>query len=170
MNIADELDKLQKLRDAGTLSEEEFLKAKEGLLNAPPPSPGFNLNLSGTPEQQSRQWALILHLSQPLTRQPVNLSQLAGYVVPVAGMIVPIVIWQMKKDEFPIIDVHGKIVVNWLISSLIYIAVGFVLTFVLVGFLILPVIAILGVIYPIIGGMKANNGEVWEYPGSIKFI
>jgi hypothetical protein len=159
MNIADELDKLQKLRDAGTLSEEEFLKAKEGLLNAPPPSPGFNLNLSGTPEQQSRQWALILHL-----------SQLAGYVVPVAGMIVPIVIWQMKKDEFPIIDVHGKIVVNWLISSLIYIAVGFVLTFVLVGFLILPVIAILGVIYPIIGGMKANNGEVWEYPGSIKFI
>lgn len=100
----------------------------------------------------------------------LHLSQLAGYAVPVAGMIVPIVIWQVKKDEFPILDVHGKIVANWLISSLIYMVVAFMLTFVLVGFLLLPIIALMGVAYPIIGGLKANNGEVWDYPGSIKFI
>src|SRR5207248_4635078 len=48
-------------------------------------------------EQQTRQWALFLHL-----------SILAGFVVPFAGLIVPIVIWQLKKAELPGIDVHGK--------------------------------------------------------------
>ena len=36
MSLADELRKLQELRDAGTLSEAEFAKAKAGLLAAPP--------------------------------------------------------------------------------------------------------------------------------------
>jgi uncharacterized protein len=35
------------------------------------------------------------------------------------------------------------------------------------GFVILGV---LSVIFPIIGGIKANQGEVWEYPLSFKFI
>lgn len=159
MNIADELEKLQKLREAGTLSEEEFLKAKDALLNPPKPSPGFNLNLSGSPDQQQKQWAMLLHI-----------SQLAGFLAPAAGFIVPIVIWQLKKEEFPSLDVHGKIVANWLISFIIYISISAALTLVVVGVFLLPVIGIVGLAFPIIGAVKANNGEVWEYPGSIKFI
>jgi hypothetical protein len=36
MSLADELQKLQSLRDSGTLSEEEFGRAKASLLNSPP--------------------------------------------------------------------------------------------------------------------------------------
>jgi phage shock protein C len=36
MNLSDELNKLAELRASGTLSEEEFTRAKERLLNAQP--------------------------------------------------------------------------------------------------------------------------------------
>ncbi len=76
----------------------------------------------------------------------------------------------MKKDEIPEIDVHGKIVVNWLISAIIYLAVGVLLTFVLIGIPLLFILAGLCIVFPVIGGIKANNGEVWNYPLTIQIL
>ncbi|MCA1624504.1 MAG: DUF4870 domain-containing protein [Acidobacteria bacterium] len=100
----------------------------------------------------------------------LHLSQLLNFVIPFGGVVAPIVIWQVKKDEMPALDAHGKMVANWLISCLIYFAVSFVLAFVLIGFLGFIALAIMGVVFPIIGGIKANNGELWEYPLTIKFL
>jgi uncharacterized protein len=110
-------------------------------------------------EKQTRTWAMILHL-----------SQLASLIVPLAGLIAPIVIWQIKKTELPGIDVHGKIVVNWIISAVIYAVVSVLLIVVVIGFPLLIVVAIVGIVFPIIGGIKASNGEVWKYPLTISFI
>ena len=100
----------------------------------------------------------------------LHLSQLINLVIPIGGIIVPILIWQMKKEEMPALDAHGKMVTNWLISSFIYVAVSVVLMFVLIGFLTLLIVAVLGIIFPIVGALKANNGENWEYPLTIKFL
>jgi uncharacterized protein len=110
-------------------------------------------------ETQTRQWALFLHL-----------SLLAGFVVPLAGLVTPIIIWQLKKNDLPGLDIHGKNVVNWIISDLIYIAIGYILCFVLIGFPILIALGIVSIVFPIIGGIKANNGEVWKYPLTIRFV
>lgn len=115
-----------------------------------------NMSLQ-TPEQ--KQWGLFLHL-----------SQLLNVLIPFGGIIAPIVIWQMKKQEMPALDAHGKMVTNWLISSIIYMFVSAILTIVLIGFLGMLAVAVLGVVFPIIGGIKANNGEFWEYPLTIKFL
>jgi uncharacterized protein len=156
MNTAEELQKLQQLHASGGLSDEEFAQAKAKLLA---PS-GMNALLgSGNTEEQSRQWAMFLHL-----------SQLAGILVPLAGLIVPILIWQIKKKDLPEIDAHGKVVMNWIISEIIYFVVSAILIVVVVGFLMVIVLMILGIIFPIIGGVKANNGEVWKYPLSISFF
>ena len=117
-------------------------------------------SLSGilqTPEQ--RQMGLFLHL-----------SQLLNCVLPPAGIVVPIVLWQTKKDEMPALDAHGKMVTNWLISSVIYAVVSLVLTIVLIGILGLIAVGVLSFVFPIIGAIKANNGEFWEYPLTIKFL
>ena len=100
----------------------------------------------------------------------VHLSQLLNFIIPLGGVIGPIVLWQIKKEEMPAIDAHGKMVVNWLISSLIYVVVSGILTIVLIGFLGLLAVGLMGVVFPIIGGIKANNGELWEYPLTIKFL
>lgn len=110
-------------------------------------------------EQESRLWAMILHL-----------SIFSGFIVPLAGFIAPIVIWQVKKDELPNLDAHGKVVVNWIISAFIYAVVGIVLSFVLVGIPLLLVLGILQIVFPIIGGIKASKGELWKYPLSLKLV
>lgn len=162
MNVADELQKLQQLHQSGAISDEEFAQAKSNLLNPPPGGleAMFGSAGAGVTEQQARIWAVCLHL-----------SQLAGYIiVPVAGLIAPILIWQFKKDDIPSLDAHGKIVTNWLISLLMYIIVSFGLAFVLIGFPMLMALGILAIVFPIIGGIKANNGEAWRYPLSIPFF
>ena len=102
----------------------------------------------------------------------LHLSQLANLIVPPAGIIAPIVLWQIKKDQIPALDAHGKMVTNWLISSAIYWFISFLLLFVfLIG--VIPMIGLLiaGIAFPIIGAIKANNnGELWEYPLTIKFL
>ena len=106
-----------------------------------------------------RTWCMLIHF-----------SVFAGYVVPLAGLILSIVLWQLKKSEFASVDEHGKMVVNFLLSMLLYIVVGVALTFVLIGFPLLIALSVVGVVFPIIGGIKANDGILWKYPLVISFV
>ena len=111
-----------------------------------------------TPEH--RQMGLFLHL-----------SQLANAVVPPLGIVAPIVIWQMNKDKIPALDAHGKMVTNWILSSLVYWVVSIFLLFVFfIGLIPMLGLMITGIVFPIIGAIKANNGEFWEYPLTIRFL
>jgi uncharacterized Tic20 family protein len=164
MTLADEIHKLDQLRQSGALTDEEYVKAKARLFDGVPPAQN-SPTLFGATEQpadveaQTRLWSMIIHL-----------SLLAGYVVPLGGLVVPIIIWHVKKNELPGVDAHGKVVVNWIISLLIYGVISAVLCVVLIGIPLLIILAILHVVFPIIGGLKANNGEVWRYPLSIAFV
>lgn len=102
----------------------------------------------------------------------VHLSQLANLIIPPAGIILPVVLWQMNKEKMPALDAHGKMVVNWLISSIIYWFVSIILLFVfLIGLIPMIGLMIAGIAFPVIGALKANNnGELWEYPLTIKFL
>ena len=106
-----------------------------------------------------RQMGLFLHL-----------SQLANVFLFPVGIVLPIVLWQTQKDKMPALDAHGKMVVNWMISSTIYMIVSIILIFLIIGILTTIALAIIGIVFPIIGAIKANNGEFWEYPLTIKFL
>lgn len=111
-----------------------------------------------TPDQ--RQIGLFLHL-----------SQLVNVILFPFGIIAPILIWQLNKDKIPGLDAHGKMVVNWMLSAIVYGIVSVVLIFVFfIGLIPLLGLMIAGIAFPIIGGIKANNGEFWEYPLTIKFL
>jgi len=110
-------------------------------------------------DENTRTWAMLLHL-----------SVFAGYFVPVLGLLAPILIWQIKKSEMPELDAHGKMVINFLISMIIYSIVSIVLMFVVIGIFLLIALSIVGIVFPIIGGIKANNGELWKYPLVIPFL
>lgn len=100
----------------------------------------------------------------------LHLSQLLAYVLPGLGLIAPIVLWAIQKDNEPLVDRHGKIILNWIISWMIYIAIGAVLIIVGIGIVILIALAVINVVFPIIGGIKANDGIEWKYPLSIQFF
>ena len=101
----------------------------------------------------------------------LHLSQLVNIIIPPLGIIAPIVIWQLQKDKMPALDAHGKMVTNWIISSVIYWIISCLLLFVfLLGLIPMLGLMIAGIVFPIVGGIKANNGEFWEYPLTIKFL
>jgi uncharacterized Tic20 family protein len=160
MAIADEIEHLHRLRESGAISEEEFTQAKQRVLTQALPPEDARPAPSAQPiEQQTREWAMYLHL-----------SQLLGLLVPLGGLIAPILIWQIKKDELPGLDAHGKVVLNWVLSELIYLLAAGLLTLILIGIPLLLAVVVLGIVFPIIGGVKANNGELWRYPLSIQFL
>ena len=53
---------------------------------------------------------------------------------------------------------------------MIYAFFGMLLLFVFVGIFVLMALGVCGVVFPIIAGIKANNGEVWKYPLTISFL
>ena len=57
-----------------------------------------------------------------------------------------------------------------MLSAFIYSLICIPLTFVVVGIFGFIAIGVVTIVYAIVGGIKANSGEVWEYPGSIKFF
>jgi len=110
-------------------------------------------------KRETDQWGMFLHLSTFL-----------GYIVPLAGLIAPVVIWQVKKTDLPGLDQHGRNAVNFIISLFIYSIVSLLLTFVLIGIPMLLALSVVAVVFPIIAAVKASNGEVWRYPMSIPFV
>lgn len=117
------------------------------------------LNPQNNTIMQERQWALICHL-----------SGLSGYIIPFGNLIVPIIIWSMKKDEMPMVDAHGKEVINFQISFTIWFVIATIFVFILIGIPLLIALLLLQVIFIIIAAIKADNGELYHYPLTIRFI
>ena len=99
-----------------------------------------------------------------------HLSQLLTYFTGFGGLIAPLIIWATQKDRVEDMDAHGKSIVNFQLSILIYSIISVPLIFVGIGILTLIVIAILAFVMPIINGIKASNGELPSYPLSINFV
>lgn len=120
---------------------------------------------AAAPSKDSRQFAMFCHLGA--------LTTLVG----IPGFIVPLVIWLVKREEDSFIDFHGKEALNFQISVYIYaiaLTVAMViLMLVVVGVLLIPVLialAIAALILPVIAGIKANDGDFYRYPFTIRLI
>jgi len=156
MGLSDELTRLSELRDKGALSDEEFEKAKAEVLSGGAPSFGQQMGQSvNSFTSDVTNLTLIMHL---------------GQLIPGPGWLVPLIVWLTKKDESPAVDAHGKVILNWILSALIYGFVASLLCIVVVGFFILPILGIVALVFPIIGGLKAKDGELWPYPLTIEFL
>lgn len=95
----------------------------------------------------------------------------SGYILPIIGNIVgPMVIWMMKRDEYPLVDDQGKEVLNFQLSILIYGIIGVILVFLVIGIFVLIALGIFVLIMTIIGAIKANEGVKYRYPLNLRLI
>jgi uncharacterized Tic20 family protein len=112
--------------------------------------------IPGRIESNDRTFAALTHL-----------SGLSGYIIPLGGVIVPIVIWLMRRDS-PVIAGIAKQAI--LLNIVVFLLVGasFVLwiTIILIplALIIWGVLAIIAVVLPIVGAIKANQGSYYRYP------
>lgn len=82
----------------------------------------------------------------------------------------PLVVMLTKGNESPRVRQHAVESLNFQLSVLIYGVVSFVLVFVLVGILMLIALGILWLVCTIMGALKANNGEDYRYPLTIRMV
>lgn len=106
-----------------------------------------------------RQWAMLCHL-----------GTLAGFIVPFGNIIVPAVIWTMKRDVSPLVDEQGKESLNFQISLLIYYIIAGVLVVIFVGIALLILLLVFQVVYVIKAAIKVDEGESFRYPYTIRFF
>ena len=100
-----------------------------------------------------------------------HVGALAMYLgIPFGHIIVPLVIWLIKKNEFPFVDEQGKESLNFQISMSIYGLVAGLLAFALICFLIIPILIVIHVAFIIVAIVKTNNGENYRYPITIRII
>lgn len=100
-----------------------------------------------------------------------HLSSFLGYTcIPLASIIAPLIIWQIKKDDMPFASDQSKECLNFQISMLIYIIISGILTLILIGFAFLVILYVMNIILTIIAAIKANEGVSYRYPLTMRFI
>ncbi len=113
---------------------------------------------SGYPDQTARNWGVGAHLS----------SFVAAWIA--LGFLGPLTVLLVAGNTSPFVRRHAVEALNFNISALIYLAVSAVLMLVLIGFVTMPLVGLLYLIFTIRGAMAASRGEDYRYPLSIRFI
>ena len=106
--------------------------------------------------KDARLWAMICHLAGFAGLLPV---------LPAFGNVVgPLIVWLIKKNDFPFVDEQGKEAVNFQITMLIYGIAAGLLIFACIGIVLLPAVAIVDIVFIIIAAIKVNEGQHYRYP------
>lgn len=178
------LDELNKLRQSGALTEEEFEQEKKKIMDED----------------------ILMPLSLPLGMSESTYLALMSFLilVPYVGWLIPIIMWIMGKDTSTLANRQGKYIFNWYISSFLYsiiLGIYFLISLcssigstaslgtvessnpaelihlllglgggMLLALFAFTILSVLSILFPIIGGIKGLNGQTFKYPLSIPFL
>lgn len=119
-----------------------------------------SINQKATAMRQDNQLIVITHLSQLVT-----------LVTGFGSLIIPLILWATQKEKVYNMDEHGKNIVNFQLSLIVYFIICIPLILLLgLGLLGFVVLGIISIIFPVINAIKASHGETPSYPLSLKFI
>lgn len=96
------------------------------------------------------------------------------------GFLGPLILWLVRKDSSPFLDHQGKEALNFQITILLvffaFTIIGIGLAFLTLGLATLPltglflIYLVLIMVWEITGCIRANRGEWYTYPVSIRII
>ncbi|MFM7036133.1 MAG: DUF4870 domain-containing protein [Planctomycetaceae bacterium] len=153
--ISNELERLTELHREGALTADEFEAAKKKVLDSAGPVSGMADEIYGV---SPKVWCTVMHMA-------AMVWWMGGL-----GVFTAVVMWLISREKSQMADRHGRVVVNWLLSEMVYSLISFFLTFLLIGIPMLWLLAAVSVIFPVIGAVRASEGRLWPYPLSIEFF
>ena len=99
-----------------------------------------------------------------------HLSAFSAFIIPFGNFLGPLLIWLLKKDEYPLIDDQGKESLNFQISIFLYPLACLILWFLFIGIPLMFVVVLFAMIQVIKASISANKGEKYRYPFCVRLI
>ena len=131
--------------------------------NVPPPPPQNPYSQAAQPMDPAgeKTWSILIHLG----------GAIISFVTYATLAFLPALIgYLVLKDRGPFIRENTKNALNFQLTLLIGVVVGWITSFILIGFLILLAVWVVNIVFSIIAAVRANRGEVYRYPMTIVFI
>ncbi|MFI5401459.1 MAG: DUF4870 domain-containing protein [Planctomycetota bacterium] len=122
------------------------------MTEAPPASPG-------EVSKDARMWGMLCHL-----------SALAGLVTFFGFLLGPLIVWLLKRNDFPFVESQGKESLNFQITMVFAFAFCIPLCFVAVGFVLLPVIGVVDIVLTVTAAIRASDGIAYRYPFALRLV
>ena len=107
---------------------------------------------------QERLWAMLAHL----------LSFVAAYLF--LGFVAPLIVLLVFGPRSAYVRAHAVESLNFNLSWLLYGIVAVVLIIIGIGILILIALGLAYLVLVVIASVRANNGEFFRYPLTIRFV
>ncbi len=113
-------------------------------------------------------------MNDPVAQTPSNddrnLAMLAHLLGIVSGFVGALIIWLVKKDQSAFVDEQGKEALNFQITVMIGFVGSWILMFVLIGMLLMPLLLIANLVFCILAAVAASKGEHYKYPFAIRLL
>ena len=96
-----------------------------------------------------------------------HLSGLAGYIIPLGGVLVPIIIWAVKSDSKVISSIAKQaLILNLAVFVLIACTALLWITILLIPAVVVfwVLLGLAAIALPIVGAIKAFEGTYYRYP------
>ena len=114
--------------------------------------------------KEAKQWAMFCHLAGLAMFLPIA-------PIPIGNVLGPLIIWLIKKDDFPFVREQGKEALNFQISMSIYFVACFpLLCLFMIGAFIMPIVGIVDLIFLIIASIHVSDGKDYRYPLTLRLI
>lgn len=95
------------------------------------------------------------------------LAHLSGIILLVIGPLIIMLVFGPRSDFVKKQSVEA---LNFQIMVAIGLVISGILTVIVIGAILLPIIWIAGIVFMIIGGLAANKGEDYRYPFSLRIV
>lgn len=96
-----------------------------------------------------------------------TITHLGGTVF---SFIPGLLVWILKKDDSAYIADQAKEALNFQITVLIASFIAGILIWLLIGFILLPIIWLLNIVFCIIAAISSSKGELYRYPICLRLI
>ena len=123
-------------------------------MSTPPPVNPYGPTPTPMSPSDEKLWATLIHIG--------------GFIF--LGFWAGVIGYLVLKDRGPFIHQHSATALNFQLTMLISLVVGFVLSFIGIGFFLLLAVYVLQVVFGILAAMAANRGEYYTYPLAIRFV
>jgi uncharacterized protein len=103
-----------------------------------------------------KNWRIISHI-----------SALSMFVIPFGNILGPLMVWLLKREEFPSVEQEAKESLNFQITMAIILLIGFLMPFRL---FLIPIWGIVNIVYIVMASISVSNNVNYRYPFNLRLV